>query len=142
MDSEQTLTTAPETTVPDDLNDEVALRWRRAILRLSETFLDAAGERSDLSPFLLEAMHNALNNLLVYGEAGDLMALEEWLSMEDEFNDRRAGASTRVHVARSGDRRHLERRAVRQPVANERRADERRDLRDWQFEPVLHAPHE
>ncbi len=63
----------------DDLEERTTLRWRRAILRLSETFLSAADERSDLSPILLEAMHNALENLLVYGEEDDLMALEEWL---------------------------------------------------------------
>jgi hypothetical protein len=60
----------------------IALRWRRAILKLSETLMDAAGERSDLSPILMEAMHNALEKLLVYGEEDDLMTLEEWLSEE------------------------------------------------------------
>jgi hypothetical protein len=59
-----------------------ALRWRRAILKLSETLLTAADEHRELSPFLLEAMHYALENLLVYGDERDLMALEEWLVEE------------------------------------------------------------
>jgi hypothetical protein len=63
-------------------DDEAALRWRRALLRLSETFLDAAQERRDLSPILLSALQNALEQLLVHGEEADLMALEEWLGHE------------------------------------------------------------
>ncbi len=62
--------------------DKNAARWRRAILNLSETLLSACDERRDLSPFLMEAMHSALENLLVYGEADDLLALEEWLNEE------------------------------------------------------------
>ncbi len=72
-------TSIGNTSLGNDLEERTALRWRRAILRLSETLLSAADERSDLSPILLEAMHNALENLLVYGEEHDLMALEEWL---------------------------------------------------------------
>lgn len=75
----------PENKSIQDSEERTALRWRRAILRLSETLLSAADERSDLSPILLEAMHNALENLLVYGEEDDLMALEEWL-VEGERN--------------------------------------------------------
>lgn len=82
-----------------------ALRWRSAILRLSAAFMDAADERRDLSPILLEALHNALDNLLVYGEADDLLVLEEWLSMEEESR----GAEWR-RERRSGDRRSRERR--------------------------------
>ncbi len=76
--------------VQDDLVDDVfeddaaALRWRHALLRLSETFLDAAEERRDLSPILLGALHNALEQLLIHGEEADLMALEDWLSHEGE----------------------------------------------------------
>jgi hypothetical protein len=73
--------TAAEGTASRD-EEKMALRWRRAILKLSETLMDAAGERSDLSPILMEAMHNALEKLLVYGEEDDLMTLEEWLSEE------------------------------------------------------------
>jgi hypothetical protein len=68
---------------PSHDEERMALRWRRAILKLSETLMDAAGERSDLSPILMEAMHNALEKLLVYGEEDDLMTLEEWLSEEN-----------------------------------------------------------
>ena len=68
-------------------DDEAALRWRRALLRLSETFLDAAEERRDLSPILLGALHNALEQLLIHGEEDDLMALEDWLSHEAPFTD-------------------------------------------------------
>src|SRR5688500_15161474 len=63
--------------------EQLALRWRRVILRLSENLLDAAAQRSELSPILLGALHNALDQLLLYGEEGDLMALEEWLIVED-----------------------------------------------------------
>jgi len=68
-------------------DDEAALRWRRALLRLSETFLYAAEERRDLSPILLGALHNALEQLLIHGEENDLMALEDWLSHEAPFTD-------------------------------------------------------
>jgi hypothetical protein len=116
--------------------DRLALRWRKAILRLSENFMDAAGERSDLSPILMEAMHNALDNLLVYGEATDLMVLEEWLSIEE------AEVHQRVEEKRRRDRRQLERRqqkvavAVERRAATERRAEQRRALRDWRFDDV------
>ncbi|HVF11286.1 MAG TPA: hypothetical protein VNA16_10805 [Abditibacteriaceae bacterium] len=63
-------------------DDEVALRWRRVILALSENLMDAASQRSELSPILLGALHNALDQLLLHGEEGDLEALEEWLMME------------------------------------------------------------
>lgn len=72
--------------------DKNAARWRRAILNLSETLLSACDERQDLSPFLMEAMHSALENLLVYGEADDLMALEEWLNEEKPGSHRHAQA--------------------------------------------------
>ncbi len=74
--------TAETLAVEEQHEEQMALRWRRAILKLSETLMDAAGERSDLSPILMEAMHNALEKLLVYGEEDDLMTLEEWLSEE------------------------------------------------------------
>jgi len=94
---------------------EAAIRWRRALLRLSENLMSAADERNDLSPILIGALHNALEQLLIYGEEGDLMALEEWLSVEApqaptaqvagqerrKPADRRAGNDRRT----SGDRR-------------------------------------
>jgi len=64
-------------------DEEIALRWRSVILRLSENLIDAATRRSELSPILLGALHNALDQLLLHGEEGDLMALEEWLLVED-----------------------------------------------------------
>lgn len=119
----------------EDLEDDAAaLRWRRALLRLSETFLDAAEERRDLSPILLGALHNALEQLLIHGEETDLMALEEWLSheppssagstsgeiadvplavetdysgLERRLNEERRTLSDR----RNGDRRHIARRS-------------------------------
>lgn len=66
----------------EQVEDQAALRWRQALLRLSETFLDAAEERRDLSPILLGALHNALEQLLIHGNEDDLMALEEWLGHE------------------------------------------------------------
>ena len=75
----------------------IALRWRRAILKLSETLMDAAGERSDLSPILMEAMHNALEKLLVYGEEDDLMTLEEWLSEESPDSEEHSSLPENPH---------------------------------------------
>lgn len=75
-----------------EADEAAALRWRKTLLRLSETFLDAAQERSDLSPILLEALHNALEQLLIYGDEGVLMALEEWLEHEPQAE--RADASS------------------------------------------------
>jgi hypothetical protein len=66
----------------DENEQQNALRWRRAILKLSETLLSAADKHRDLSPIFMEAMHYALENLLVYGDERDLMALEEWLTEE------------------------------------------------------------
>ena len=152
----------PQTEVAERANpeEEHALRWRRAILRLSETFMDAADERRDLSPILLEAMHNALDNLLVYGEAGDLMVLEEWLSMEEETKEaawrkRRASLDRRDHDRRFADRRHkdshkgrrenqievetdgrlIDRRLLERR-SNDRRTNDRREPRDWHFEEI------
>lgn len=142
------------------IEEENALRWRRAILRLSEAFMDAADERRELSPILLEALHNALDNLLVHGEAGDLMTLEEWLSMESESKDAtwrrhrrefdRRGYERRFAERRFAERRHMvtfmetdsrhaeERRAAarRARTDDDRRRSARRAPRDWQFEEI------
>ena len=107
-------------------NEEThALRWRSAILRLSSAFMDAADERRDLSPILLEALHNALDNLLVYGEADDLLVLEEWLSMEEDSR----GAAWR-RERRTSDRRSYERRFADRRFSDRRqqRADTRMAL--------------
>ncbi|HEX8552098.1 MAG TPA: hypothetical protein VF681_11160 [Abditibacteriaceae bacterium] len=140
-----------------------AIRWRRAILRLSEAFMDAADERQDLSPILLEALHNALDNLLFYGESGDLMVLEEWLSMEEESKTaawreerRKRDRERRSHDRRFADRRFQDRRTENAAIDNEQRCAQRRqedrraidrrnaDRRDadrrspheWQFEEI------
>jgi hypothetical protein len=118
----------------EDLEDnEAALRWRRALLRLSETFLDAAQERRDLSPILLSALQNALEQLLVHGEEADLMALEEWLGHEaplaqNESETARIQSHTRqtslaAHTLPSG----IERRASkdRRSQADRRRGERR-----------------
>jgi hypothetical protein len=138
-----------------------ALRWRRAILRLSEAFMDAADERRDLSPILLEALHNALDNLLVYGEADDLMVLEEWLSMEEESKNAewrrdRRDCERRAYDRRFAERRFSERRQItvsveierrvtadrrlmtrRQEEENDRRQSSRRSPREWNFDDVV-----
>jgi hypothetical protein len=114
---------------PIDAQD--ALRWRQALLRLSETFLDAAEERRDLSPILLGALHNALEQLLIHGHEDDLMALEEWLGHEApppapieeavseaaraifSGTERRAGAERRSGLdRRRNDRRDMTSQAV------------------------------
>lgn len=58
-------------------------RSRRAILRLSANLLQAAEQRSEFAPFLLEAMHNAMSNLLEHGDERDLLLLEQWLDEEN-----------------------------------------------------------
>lgn len=112
-------------------DDEAALRWRRALLRLSETFLDAAQERRDLSPILLSALQNALEQLLVHGEEADLMALEDWLGHEtpatqNAANDPARKTSLAAHTLPAG----IERRAQRDRRSSipDRRQSERRTL--------------
>lgn len=91
----------------NDPEMQAAERWRNAILRLSQTLMAASAERSDLAPILMEAMHNALEQLLVFGHDDELMALEEWLELEAE--------STNEHLA-----------SVEQRSGSERRQGERR----------------
>jgi hypothetical protein len=106
----------------DDSSDAVteqetvrAERWRRAILGLSENLRRAAEERPELSNVLMEAMHNALEQLLVYGEENEILSLEEWLELETAdlperpaFVERRAGQDRR-----QGDRRSVaDRRSI------------------------------
>lgn len=62
---------------------QAALRWRAALLRLSEALRRSADERPELSAILMEAMHNALEQLLVHGNEDELLALEEWLELEE-----------------------------------------------------------
>ncbi len=114
----------------DDLeDDEAALRWRRALLRLSETFLDAAQERRDLSPILLSALQNALEQLLVHGEEADLMALEDWLGHESSLaqngeSDPAHKSFLAAHTLPAGIERREQRE--RRSSANDRRQNERR----------------
>jgi hypothetical protein len=115
----------PEDSTPTSEEEALALRWRKTILRLSEAFMDAADERTDLSPFLLEALHNALDNLLVYGDADDLLAIEEWLSMEEESE-----SAGRRREQRASERRALERRAAQADVATEQRGGSDRRKRE------------
>lgn len=60
-------------------------RCRRAILRLNDQLVQAAAERSEFAPFLLEAMRNAMAELLEHGDERDLMLLEQWLDEENEL---------------------------------------------------------
>lgn len=110
-------------------DDEAALRWRHALLRLSETFLDAAEERRDLSPILLGALHNALEQLLIHGEEADLMALEDWLSHEAQPStpDSERRTSDFLMAGESGIYNGAERRSgTDRRSQNERRQADRR----------------
>jgi hypothetical protein len=65
-------------------NDEerTALRWRSTVLRLSDHFTATAAAHPALAPVLLEALGNALEQLLLFGRERDLTLLEEWLDEE------------------------------------------------------------
>ena len=120
--------TAETLAVEEQHEEQMALRWRRAILKLSETLMSAADERSDLSPILMEAMHNALEKLLVYGEERDLMILEEWLSQEyNDLAERRAQRVDESHNGNTGvpivERRKGERRSGDRRKAGRRSTD-------------------
>ena len=108
-------------------DDEAALRWRSALLHLSETFLDAAQERRDLSPILLSALQNALEQLLVHGEEADLMALEEWLGHESPSSPQPEKEAARI----KGRTRQTSLAAHTLPAGVERRAlNDRRSQTD------------
>lgn len=64
------------------VDDQEAARWRRVVLRLSECFSNAAAGNPRLAPFLLEALGNALEQLLLFGRERDLLLLDEWLEEE------------------------------------------------------------
>jgi hypothetical protein len=68
-------------------DEQFYIRCRRAILRLSANLLQAAEHRSDFAPFLLEAMHNAMTNLLEFGDERDLLLLEQWLDEDISETD-------------------------------------------------------
>ncbi|RYG70445.1 hypothetical protein EON80_07965 [bacterium] len=66
----------------EDLEERAALRWRSTVLRLSDHFTTAAASHPALAPILMEALGNALEQLLLFGRACDLDLLEEWLDIE------------------------------------------------------------
>jgi len=118
-------------------DDASVQRWRNAILRLSEAMVSAAGARADLSPLLLEALNNALENLLLYGEEADLESLEEWLDAGDFapypspavsvasynlFGKRDESAALREGEKRDGDASASERRRAERRTQRERRS--------------------
>jgi hypothetical protein len=67
---------------PDTTDNDAAnlRRWRRVVLRMSDTFAAAAVSQPELAPYLLEAMGHALEQLLLFGREKDLDMLDEWLS--------------------------------------------------------------
>ena len=64
-------------------DEQFYTRCRRAVLRLNDQLAKAAAERSDFAPFLIEAMRNAMAELLEHGDERDLMLLEQWLDEEN-----------------------------------------------------------
>ncbi|HEY0075360.1 MAG TPA: hypothetical protein VGB77_14775 [Abditibacteriaceae bacterium] len=65
-------------------DEQFYIRCRRAILRLNDQLAKAAEERSEFAPFLLEAMRNAMAELLEHGDQRHLLLLEQWLDEENE----------------------------------------------------------
>lgn len=65
-------------------DEQFYIRCRRAILRLNDQLVKAAEERSEFAPFLLEAMRNAMAELLEHGDQRHLLLLEQWLDEENE----------------------------------------------------------
>jgi len=63
-------------------DEEQAARWRRVVLHLSDCFSSSAACHPHLAPYLLEALGNALEQLLLFGRERDLILLDEWLSEE------------------------------------------------------------
>jgi hypothetical protein len=66
----------------DDSEQRIALRWRSTVLRLSDHFTATAASHPELAPILMEALGNALEQLLLFGRPKDLDLLEEWLEVE------------------------------------------------------------
>jgi hypothetical protein len=67
-------------------DEQFYIRCRRAILRLNDQLVKAAEERSEFAPFLLEAMRNAMAELLEHGDHRHLLLLEQWLDEETEVS--------------------------------------------------------
>ena len=57
-----------------------ALRWRTAVLRLSETMAHASRQKPELAPILREALDCAVERLLTCGCDHQLTMLESWLA--------------------------------------------------------------
>ena len=113
----------PETFVDDMFaDDDQAERWRRVLLALSEELRGAADARPELSSVLMEAMHHALERLLLYGEPHSLICLEEWLSHES------SAPETIATVPQQDDPNFVERRALtdRRAKSERRAGDDRR----------------
>lgn len=75
-------TYTPAVTEPMNEEEELAARWRTVVLKLSDSFSLAATCQPKLAPYLLEALGNALEQLLLFGRERDLEILDEWLSEE------------------------------------------------------------
>jgi hypothetical protein len=111
-----------------------AQRWRQAILKLSNSMREAADEREHLSPVLMEALHNALENLLLLGDEADLMALEEWLDHEIATRAELRAAEGAASPSGNGyddDKRHGHDRRFAERRFGERRQGERRTATQW-----------
>lgn len=65
---------------PSDSDEPDLRRWRRVVLRMSDSFSAAAVSQPHLAPYLLEAMGHALEQLLLFGREKDLDMLDEWLN--------------------------------------------------------------
>jgi hypothetical protein len=68
--------------------ERTVLRWRGTVLRLSDHFTATAAAHPHLAAVLLEALGNALEQLLLFGREDDLALLEAWLDeagREDEL---------------------------------------------------------
>lgn len=80
----ESLLSSVECGVMDKEDDQFYSRCRRAILLLNAQLVKAAEERSEFAPFLLEAMGNAVSELLEHGDQRDLLLLEQWLDEENQ----------------------------------------------------------
>ena len=104
--------------------EEAAKHWRRVLLKLSNNLNAASMERADLSPVLMDALHHALEKLLLLGDEADLMALEEWVDMEHDQNSHALPGEEPHAVRNDADRRYF----------SDRRFSERRIASHFQAE--------
>jgi hypothetical protein len=66
----------------EDSEARIALRWRSTVLRLSDHFTAASASHPELAPVMMEALGNALEQLLLFGRTRDLDLIEDWLDEE------------------------------------------------------------